>query len=345
MSMHVSDFDYDLPPELIAQHPCADRSASRMLRLNRGSGATDFGVFSDIVDATAPEDCLIINDTKVIASRLFGQRHPSGGQVEALLLEELAPGRWHCMLRPGRRMRPGSRVCLSDSDAGFTVTCRRADGSFEAEFSTPEVLPLLEKHGHIPLPPYIQRSDSSDDHSRYQTVYAQKPGAIAAPTAGLHFTAEIINALQAKGVRIGTVTLHVGAGTFKPVTVAKVDEHVMHSEIYELPAATAQIIRETRQRGGRVIAVGTTSVRVLESCATGDEAIVTPGAGRTRIFLYPPMQPQVVDALLTNFHLPKSTLLMLICCFCRTEHVLAAYRQAIEKRLRFYSYGDCMFIY
>jgi len=231
-----------------------------------------------------------------------------------------------------------------DPDATFTVTARRADGTFEVAFAVPDVLALLDRAGQVPLPPYIRRPPTAMDRERYQTVYAVRSGAVAAPTAGLHFTAEILERLRQQGVETAHVTLHVGPGTFRPVKTDTVEEHVMHEEPYELPAETAEAIGRTRRRGGRVIAVGTTSVRTLETCADAGTRTVQPGAGRTRIFLFPPQRPVVCDGLLTNFHLPRSTLLMLVSCFSRRENVLAAYRLAVQERFRFFSYGDCMLV-
>jgi len=343
--MKVSDFDYPLPAELIAQHPAARREASRLLVLRRETGRCELRGFTDIGAYLRPGDLLVLNDTRVIAARLLGRRDPHGGAVEAFVLEELRPSVWQCLLRPGRRLRPGDRVRLEgDPDATFTVTARRADGTFEVAFAVPDVLALLDRAGQVPLPPYIRRPPTAMDRERYQTVYAVRSGAVAAPTAGLHFTAEILERLRQQGVETAHVTLHVGPGTFRPVKTDTVEEHVMHEEPYELPAETAEAIGRTRRRGGRVIAVGTTSVRTLETCADAGTRTVQPGAGRTRIFLFPPQRPVVCDGLLTNFHLPRSTLLMLVSCFSRRENVLAAYRLAVQERFRFFSYGDCMLV-
>lgn len=343
--MNVSDYDYQLPEELIAQEPAARRSDSRMLVLNRSTGACRIRPFADFPDFLRPEDCLVLNNTRVLRARLFGRRDPTGGKVEALLLEPITETRWHCMLRPGRRLDEGARVALGeDGTDGFTVVARRKDGSFEIEFEGGNVDELLEKHGHVPLPPYIRRPDRGADFDRYQTVYAQRPGAVAAPTAGLHFTREILDRIRAGGTDVAMVTLHVGAGTFQPVQVQRVEDHVMHEETFELDAPAAERINAAHRRGGRVIAVGTTTVRVLESCVSQEGLAVYPKRGRTRLFLHPPATPQVVDALLTNFHLPRSTLLMLVSTFSSREHVLSAYRLAVRERMRFYSYGDCMFL-
>lgn len=343
--MNVSDFDYDLPAELIAQHPAKRRDLSRMLVLRRGSGLCAPALFRDLGRYLRPGDLLVLNDTRVIAARLFGRRDPSGGMVEAFLLAAMSPQRWHCLLRPGRRLRPGDRVRVDGArGTSFTVASRRPDGTFEIDVGCPDVPALLESAGRVPLPPYIHRDASAEDRERYQTVYAARPGAVAAPTAGLHFTQEILSELRRQGVATASVTLHVGPGTFKPVQCERVEDHVMHGETYDLPAETAAAVRQTRERGGRVLAVGTTSVRTLETCADPSTRTVVPGQGETRIFLYPPQTPIVCDGLLTNFHLPRSTLLMLVSCFSSVAHVLAAYRLAVEERFRFYSYGDCMLL-
>ena len=343
--MLVSDFDYHLPPELIAQVPAVDRSAARMLVMSRDTGRCELRGFGDFPGYLRPGDCLVLNDTRVIPARLRGRRLPTGGQVEALVLEALSETRWACMLRPGRRMRVGERVELEGVPGrGFMVTARRAEGLCEIEFDAPGVCELLEQAGQVPLPPYIRRPPDAADRERYQTVYAAKPGAVAAPTAGLHFTREVLERIQAMGVAIARLTLHVGPGTFRPVKGERVEDHVMHEEVYELPGDAAEKVNRARDTGGRVIAVGTTSVRVLETCQDQGTGRVRSGGGRTRIFLHTPMVPRVVDGLLTNFHLPRSTLLMLVCTFSSVSHVLSAYHLAIRERCRFYSYGDCMLL-
>lgn len=342
--MKTAAFDYELPPELIAQEPPADRAGARMLVLRRASGACQLRRFRDLASFLRPGDCLVLNDTRVIPARLFGQKEGGGARIEALLLSEEGPGLWEAMLRNARRLRPGTVVQLDGApDASFTVEARHAEGHFLLRFSSSEVLALLERAGHVPLPPYIQRQDVPGDRQRYQTVFAARPGAVAAPTAGLHFTPEVLAELSAAGVRLATVTLHVGPGTFKPVTADDLGAHRMHEERYELSEAAAALVNRTRSEGGRIVAVGTTAVRVLETCAQ-ESGLVLPGAGRTRLFLHPPQRPRSVDALLTNFHLPRSTLLMLVACFSTTEQVLAAYRLAVQERFRFYSYGDCMLL-
>jgi S-adenosylmethionine:tRNA ribosyltransferase-isomerase len=343
--MRTADFDYQLPEELIAQYPQPHRPASRMLVLERDTGTCEIRSFADLPEYLNAKDCLVLNDTKVIPARLLGTRIPSGGQVEALLLEELSTGRWHALMKPGRRLRPGDEVEINGSrGTSFRVAAKRPDGSFELEFASGDVLALLERFGSVPLPPYIRRAAEAGDQERYQTVYARTPGAVAAPTAGLHFTPEILAQVQARGVSVATVTLHVGPGTFKPVQAEHVEDHEMHEERFVLTPQAADQINSARAQGGRVIAIGTTSVRVLESCVGEDGRSVVPRVGRTRLFLYPPARPRSVDGLLTNFHLPRSTLLMLVCTFSSVDNVLAAYRLAVREKLRFYSYGDCMLL-
>ena len=342
--MQLSDFDYHLPEELVARHPAAQRDQSRMLKVARESGELTEAVFSDFKDIIQPGDALVLNNTKVIPARIFGERIPSGGKVEALLIEERGPGLWQAMLRPGKRMKPGGEVKVLGSNHKFTVHSRLDDGTFEILFDTEHVLPLLDECGKLPLPPYMNREMELDDTDRYQTVYAKESGAVAAPTAGLHFTEELIADLKSKGVSVNYLTLHVGPGTFQPVSVEDVTKHKMHSETYVLPAETVDNLKMTKAGGGRIFVVGTTCVRVLESCWDEQEFLI-PQSGRTDIFLYPPYKPKVADCLITNFHLPKSTLLMLVSTFTSRENVLKAYEYAIEKQFRFYSYGDCMLLF
>ena len=343
--MQVSDFDYHLPPELIAQYPALHREESRMLVLHRNSGLRTMTSFTNFPSYLRPGDCLVLNDTRVIPARLLGNREGSGGRVEAFLLEvQKDSACWQALLRPGRRLPPGSKVIVNGSEGSFTVEEKLADGTFLIRFSRSDVLNMLEQCGQVPLPPYINRAPEKDDKERYQTVYAAIPGAVAAPTAGLHFTEGILSELASKGVQIVRLTLHVGAGTFKPVEVANIEDHVMHEETYSLSEKAASLINRTRQNGGKVFCVGTTTVRVLETCVDRDSGRVQAGSGRTSIFLYPPKKPLAVDGLLTNFHLPKSTLLMLVCTFCEQQHVFAAYAEAIQARMRFFSYGDCMLL-
>ena len=354
--MRTDLFDYSLPEELIAQRPAEKRDRSRMLVLERKSGKCVIRDFSDIVEYLEAGDLLVSNNTKVMRARLYGKKNglSEGASFEALLLNphpagEKVPGtRYQAMLKPGKRALPGTWVKLLDhsgellNDApGFTVAERLEDGTFVIDFDTAEQEALQEKFGHIPLPPYIKRGDEGSDFERYQTIFAKVSGAVAAPTAGLHFTVDVLARLAAKGVRRAEVTLHVGAGTFKPVSEEIITDHKMHTERFELSQETADLINATRAAGKRVIAVGTTTVRTLESCAD-ENGTVHARSGATDIFLYPPYQLRSVDMLVTNFHLPKSTLLMLVSCFADREKVLNAYQTAIENKMRFYSYGDCM---
>ena len=348
-------FDYELPDELIARYPAERRDGSRMLALERESGDVALRGFPDIVDYLEPGDAIICNNTRVRLGRLFGRKgnRADGAKFEALLLEPDAgaPERWRAMLRPGKRAKSGTFVTLLERDGtlnsrgdGFTVLETVGDGTYKIEFSAADSEALQNRYGHIPLPPYLNRNAERSDLERYQTVYASRLGAVAAPTAGLHFTPEIFAKLEAKGVKRGELTLHVGAGTFLPVSVADASQHKMHFEDYELSEETAGLVNSVHGSGHRILAVGTTTVRVLESCVDADGK-VHPGRGRTDIFLHPPYRPRAVDMLLTNFHLPKSTLLMLVSCFCEREKVLAAYEIAKRERMRFYSYGDCMLLY
>ena len=353
--LETSLFDYELPDELVARYPAERRDGSRMLALDRDSGRSEIVRFPSIVEYLEPGDAVIYNDTRVRMGRLFGRKGAdgSGAKFEALLLEPDGeiPGGWRVMLRPGKRAKAGTFVTLLEHDFmansrgdGFTVTEAVGDGTYRIVFSTPDSDFIQSRYGHIPLPPYLNREAEPSDEVRYQTVYACHSGAVAAPTAGLHFTPEILAAIDASGVRRGALTLHVGAGTFLPVATEDAEKHKMHFEEYWLPESTAELINSVHAAGHRVLAVGTTTVRVLESCADASGRVI-PGRGKTDIFLYPPYRPRAVDMLLTNFHLPRSTLLMLVSCFCDREKVLAAYELAKRERMRFYSYGDCMLLH
>ncbi len=339
--MRVADFDYDLPDELIARYPAPERTGSRLLVLDGRDGAIAHRRFTDLVDLLAPGDLLVFNDTRVIPARLFGRKQ-TGGEVEILVERVLDDGRSVLAhVRASKSPKPGSRIVLAD---GSELQMRERRGElFLLDFPEP-VLALLERLGHMPLPPYIDRADDRSDQARYQTVYAAKPGAVAAPTAGLHFDEALLAALAAKGVRSTTVTLHVGAGTFQPVRVEHVEEHRMHAEIVDVDAAAVAAVRATRAAGGRVVAVGTTSVRSLESAARAGGGELQPFRGETDIFIHPGKTFHVVDALITNFHLPRSTLLMLVSAFAGTGNTLRAYGEAVRERYRFFSYGDAMFI-
>jgi len=336
--MRTEDFEFDLPERLIAQHPPEQRGASRLLRL-AAEGLSD-GRFSDLQSLVREHDVLILNDTRVLKARLFGEKE-SGGKVEVLVERVLGEHEVLAQVRASKTPKPGSRFNLAGA---VQVTVLGREGEFfHLRFEGKDsVDAVLERYGNLPLPPYITHAAGDEDETRYQTVFAREPGAVAAPTAGLHFDAAMLQAVRDKGIGIAYVTLHVGAGTFKPVRVDHVEEHVMHSERYTVPQATVDAIRDAKARGGRVIAVGTTSLRALESAASSGELLA--GSGETRIFITPGYRFKVVDVLLTNFHLPRSTLLMLVCAFGGMDKMLAAYRHAVQQEYRFFSYGDAMLI-
>lgn len=338
--MKKSDFHFDLPAELIAQSPLAERSASRLLVLDGANSCLIDGQFRDLLALLQPGDLLVFNDTRVIPARLFG-RKSTGGEVEVLIERVLGTHEVRAQMRASKTPKEGTRLELGD---GVPATVLGRDGEFfRIRFETPEPLEsVLHRIGRMPLPPYIKDVDHARDTARYQTVFAREPGAVAAPTAGLHFDAPLLDELRARGVQFGHVTLHVGAGTFQPMRVDSVHEHTMHSEWLNVGAALCEQIRATRAAGHRVIAVGTTVVRALESASRDGE--VKPFAGETQIFIFPGYRIRSVDALITNFHLPESTLLMLVSAFAGRERVLAAYRHAVERHYRFFSYGDAMFI-
>jgi len=348
--MLVADFDYDLPKELIAQQPLARRDASRMLVLERSTGKVSDAMFSDIGQWLRSGDLLVLNNTRVIPARVFGKL-PTGGTVELLLLRQVEPGTWEALSRPSRKARPGAVLQFGSHRA--TIVERKMEGIRVVRFDPPDVSSLQQAHGEVALPPYIK--EKCGDYARYQTVFAQVDGAIAAPTAGLHFTPELLRALGQAGVETAFVTLHAGLGTFRPVKVDNVEEHTMHPEEFELSEAAAGQVNLALGEGRRVVCVGTTTVRVLEGQAfegsRNDEARMTSvrwrvraGKWQTNLYIYPGYGWKVVGALLTNFHLPKSTLLMLVSAFAGREAVLAAYQHAIEQRYRFYSFGDAMLI-
>ena len=338
--MRKSDFHYSLPHDLIAQYPAASRTASRLLALDGASGARRDLRFTDLPALLRAGDLLVFNDTRVIPARLFGHKD-SGGRVEVLVERILDAHRVLAQLRASKPPKPGQKLTL---EGNVTMTVQQHEGEFyalEFEMDTP-VTEILERIGHVPLPPYIERADNASDSERYQTVYAHHPGAVAAPTAGLHFDEAMLARLQGMGVETAFVTLHVGAGTFQPIRVDDIREHRMHAEYLSVSQATCDEINTAKREGRRVVAVGTTVVRALETAADGGS--VTPHEGETEIFIYPGYRFRIVDALLTNFHLPESTLLMLVCAFGGTENVLNAYRHAVEQKYRFYSYGDAMFV-
>lgn len=342
----MAEFDYELPPELIAQTPLADRSASRLLHLDRTSGQMTDRAFTEIVELLNPNDLLVLNDSRVIPARLLGHR-PTGGRAEALLLRKRSDGDWLALMRPARRLAPGERVEIHGREPGlkpesFEIVERLEEGQAVVRLS--EGLERhLPKYGRVPLPPYIH--EVLDEDERYQTLYSRTSGSAAAPTAGLHFTDEVFDTLAAKSVRRAFVTLHVGLDTFRPVTAEYAEDHLIHQEWCEVPAETVAAIRETRRRGGRVVAVGTTSARTLESFGEAvDDLAVNSWSSMTGIYITPGFQWQVVDAMVTNFHLPKSTLLLMMSSFAGKDALFEAYRHAIAERYRFFSFGDAMFI-
>ena len=357
--MRTADFDYELPPELIAQKPASQRDQSRLLVLHRDSGRIEHRHFRDLLEYLRAGDVLVLNDSRVIPARLRGLNSETGGQFEVLLVEEIAVNDWWVMLRPGRRARVGTRISLRDlqgrpSPVHATVTQTNEEGHRRLSFSgAADIVDMLDALGEVPLPPYITRPDTSameTDRERYQTVFAGPAGSVAAPTAGLHFTEAMLAEVAARGARVCFVTLHVGLGTFAPVKVETLAVHTMHEERYELSLAAARTINQAKAEGRRVITVGTTTIRVLESVAAQPSQPLATGSGRTRAFIYPPYDFKVADALLTNFHLPRSTLLMLASAFAAPnstagrELVLAAYAEAVRERYRFFSYGDAMLI-
>lgn len=337
--MQVSDFDFDLPDAQIARFPAEDRTGSRLLCLDGNSGAIEHHQFADIEQLLEPGDLLVLNNTRVIPARLYGQKE-TGGKIEVLIERVVDDNLALAQVRASKSPKPGSVLLLADGAVPVVVEGRR-DFLFVLRFATP-VLPLLLAHGHMPLPPYIDRADGDSDRLRYQTVFAAKDGAVAAPTAGLHFDEALLARLEARGVRKAFVTLHVGSGTYQPVRVEKIEDHVMHAEYIEVSEEVCQAVRDARAQGKRVVAVGTTSVRSLESASASGE--IAPFQGDSSIFIYPGYQFRSVDLMVTNFHLPQSTLLMLVSAFAGREQVLAAYNDAVDQQYRFFSYGDAMLL-
>lgn len=341
--MKTKDFYYDLPPELIAQTPIERRDASRLLVLNKETGEREHRHFYDLPSYLQKGDCLILNDSRVLPARLLGQRLPGGGACEVLLLIDRGDKVWECLVRPGKKMRPGARLTFGNGELTAEVVEEVSGGNRLVRFHYEGIfLEVLERLGKMPLPPYIK--EELQDKERYQTVYSKVSGSAAAPTAGLHFTKELLEQIAAMGVGIGYVTLHVGLGTFRPVKEDEITEHEMHSEYCVIPAETADLINRTKQSGGRVICVGTTSCRTLESWAEED-GTVRPSAGWTDIFIYPGYRFKVMDCLVTNFHLPESTLVMLVSALAGREHILSAYEEAVREKYRFFSFGDAMLIH
>ncbi len=339
--MKKSDFYYDLPERLIAQHPLERRDSSRLMVLDKKTGAIEHRVFSDLTEILMPGDCLILNDTRVLPARIYGEKISTGAVVEFLLLKQLSASQWECIVKPGKKAREGAAFDFSGIMQG-TITQvldtgnRIIDFSFEGNF-----FELLEKIGSMPIPPYIK--EKLEDNERYQTVYSKHLGSAAAPTAGLHFTKQMLQELEQKGINIGYVTLHVGLGTFRPVKADNIEEHVMHSEHYRVPEETAALINATKAKGGRIIAVGTTSCRTLETAAD-ESGRLQASEGESKIFIYPGYRFKCIDALITNFHLPESTLIMLVSALAGRENVLRAYETAVREEYRFFSFGDAMFI-
>ena len=341
--MKLKDFWYPLPSELIAQHPTERRDQSRLIVLDRKEKSITHRTFRDIQEYLVKGDCLVINNTRVIPARLLGEKEGTGGKIEFVLLKRLENDTWEVILKPGRRARVGSRFVFGDGrlraeilkivDGGNRIVRFFYDGVFEE---------VLDQVGIVPLPPYI--TEELEDKERYQTVYSRINGSAAAPTAGLHFTEELLEQIKAKGVEVAEVTLHVGLGTFRPVKVENIEEHHMHKEYYSISEQACETINRARKSGNRVIAVGTTSVRVLET-ASDDSGFVRPGQGETDIFIYPGYRFKAIDGLITNFHLPESTLIMLVCAFAGRDFIMEAYKEAIDRRYRFFSFGDAMFIY
>ncbi|UYU32770.1 tRNA preQ1(34) S-adenosylmethionine ribosyltransferase-isomerase QueA [Siccibacter colletis] len=343
--MRVSDFAFELPDSLIAHYPQAQRSACRLLSLDGPTGQLEHGTFTDLLDKLNPGDLLVFNNTRVIPARLFG-RKVSGGKIEVLVERMLDDKRILAHVRASKAPKPGAELLLGDDESIQATMVARHDALFEIAFNDARpVLDILNDIGHMPLPPYIERPDEDADRELYQTVYSQKPGAVAAPTAGLHFDEPLLEKLREKGIEMAFVTLHVGAGTFQPVRVDSIEDHIMHAEYAEVPQEVVDAVLGAKARGNRVIAVGTTSVRSLESAAqAAQDAMIAPFFGDTKIFIYPGYQYRVIDALVTNFHLPESTLIMLVSAFAGYQHTMNAYREAVEAQYRFFSYGDAMFI-
>ena len=340
--MKTADFYFDLPQELIAQDPLEDRSSSRLLVLDRETGKAEHHIFKDVIDYLNPGDCLVVNNTKVIPARLFGSKEGTEAKIEILLLKRKENDVWETLVKPGKKAKPGTRISFGDGLLTGEVIDVVEEGNRLIKFTYDGIFEeILDQLGQMPLPPYI--THQLKDKNRYQTVYAKHDGSAAAPTAGLHFTPELLEAIKAKGVNIAHVTLHVGLGTFRPVKVEDVTNHHMHSEFYIVEEDQAKLINETKQRGGKIVSVGTTSCRTLES-ATDDQGILQAGSGWTDIFIYPGYKFKMIDRLITNFHLPESTLLMLVSALAGKDKIMAAYEEAVKERYRFFSFGDAMLL-
>ncbi|MBE7683462.1 tRNA preQ1(34) S-adenosylmethionine ribosyltransferase-isomerase QueA [Paenibacillus sp. P13VS] len=342
--MNVNLYDFELPEQLIAQTPLLDRTASRLLTLNKENGEVNHRSFPDIINFLEPGDTLVLNDTRVLPARLFGTKEDTGAKAEVLLLKNVEGDRWEALVKPGKRLKAGSVIVFGDElkaviDEEGEMGARTLTFSYNGIFQE-----ILDRLGEMPLPPYIK--ETLDDRERYQTVYAKHEGSAAAPTAGLHFTDELLDQIRAKGVNVTFITLHVGLGTFRPMSVDVVEEHEMHEEYYSMSQETANLINETKKRGNRVFAVGTTSCRTLETVGSKfEDGVLQESSGWTKIFIYPGYNFKVIDGMLTNFHLPKSTLVMLVSALAGREHIMHAYEQAIQEKYRFFSFGDAMLIY
>lgn len=340
--MDLKDFNYDLPEELIAQDPLEDRSSSRLMVLHKDTGSIEHKIFRNIIDYLNPGDCLVINDTKVIPARLMGIKEDTGAAIEVLLLKRNADDVWECLVKPGKKARTGARIVFGEGLLVGEIVDVIEDGNRMIKFHYEGIFEeILDKLGQMPLPPYI--THKLQDKNRYQTVYARNEGSAAAPTAGLHFTKELLERIKEKGVNVVSITLHVGLGTFRPVKVDKIEEHHMHTETFNISKEAADTINRTRAAGGRVIAVGTTSCRTLESAAA-DDGTIPARSGDTDIFIYPGYKFKAIDCLITNFHLPESTLIMLVSALAGRDNIMNAYETAVKERYRFFSFGDAMFI-
>lgn len=343
MTLTTEDFDFELPEELIAQTPLSDRSSSRMMVLNREQQTIEDRGFASIIDELQPGDALVMNDTRVLPARLYGEKMETSAHMEVLLLKNTEGDRWETLMKPAKKAKPGTVISFGDGRLKATVIESLEHGGRIVEFSYEGIfLEILESLGEMPLPPYIK--ERLNDNDRYQTVYAKENGSAAAPTAGLHFTKEILEEIRSKGIKTVFLTLHVGLGTFRPVSVENIEEHTMHEEFYQLSEESARVLNETRAEGGQIVAVGTTSIRTLETIAQDNDGIFKASSGWTSIFIAPGYTFKAVDAFLTNFHLPKSTLIMLVSAFLGREFVLEAYNHAVKERYRFFSFGDAMFV-
>ncbi|PLS15665.1 tRNA preQ1(34) S-adenosylmethionine ribosyltransferase-isomerase QueA [Bacillus sp. M6-12] len=341
--MKVDMFDFHLPEELIAQTPLAEREQSRLMVLDKQAGTIQHEIFKNITEYIKPGDCLVLNDTKVLPARLFGSKEDSGAKIEVLLLKQEEEDTWETLVKPAKRIKKGSRIVFGDGKMAATCMEEQEHGGRILHFDYDGIFyEVLDELGQMPLPPYIK--EQLEDRDRYQTVYARERGSAAAPTAGLHFTEELLDEIREKGVHIAFITLHVGLGTFRPVSVDEIDEHEMHAEFYQMTEGTAKLLNEVKEQGGRIITVGTTSTRTLETIAAANDGIFKEANGWTNIFIYPGYEFKGIDGMITNFHLPKSTLIMLISALAGREHVLAAYEEAVKERYRFFSFGDAMLI-